>query len=97
MLRSIRAADSAPSVGYRVGMDTPNTSIAPCHPLATATPWLTVGISRGQWFKLSRSGRTPLPVYLGTRRPVYLLAELRAWLEAGAPDRQTWERLRRGR
>jgi predicted DNA-binding transcriptional regulator AlpA len=55
---------------------------------------VTCGISRAQWFKLSRSGRTPLPTYLGTRRPVWLLAELRAWLEAGAPDRQTWQRQR---
>jgi hypothetical protein len=54
-----------------------------------------VGISRGQWFKLQRSGRTPLPVYLGTRRPVFLIAELDAWLRAGAPDRITWERLKK--
>jgi hypothetical protein len=60
-------------------------------PLATAKPWLICGISRGQWFKLAASGRTPLPsARLGTRRPVFLIAELRAWLEAGAPDRAAW-------
>ena len=48
------------------------------------------GFSRAQWFKLFASGRTPLPVRLGTRRPVYLIAELEAWLKAGAPDRATW-------
>jgi predicted DNA-binding transcriptional regulator AlpA len=78
-------------------MNTTDTSVTLATPLATAMPWTVCGISRAQWFKLSRSGRTPLPVRLGTRRPVYLLAELQAWLEAGAPDRQTWQRLREGR
>ena len=62
-------------------------------PLATATPWVACGISRAQWYKLYASGRTPLAIRLGTRRPVFLLAELESWLQAGAPDRQTWERL----
>jgi predicted DNA-binding transcriptional regulator AlpA len=75
-------------------MDTTNTSIAQERLLATAKPWLVCDISRAQWFKLSASGRTPLPVRLGTRRPVYLLDELQAWLRAGAPDRQTWQRIR---
>ena len=66
-------------------------------PLATATPWVACGISRAQWYKLYSSGRTPLAIRLGTRRPVFLLAELESWLQAGAPDRQTWERLRDGR
>jgi hypothetical protein len=64
-------------------------------PLATAKPWVVCGCSRAQWFKLSASGRTPLPsARLGTRRPVYLIAELQAWLEAGAPDRTTWLHMR---
>lgn len=59
--------------------------------LATARPWTACGISRAQWFKLAASGRTPLPTArLGARRPIYLLAELKAWLRAGAPDRETW-------
>src|SRR5215831_8573777 len=37
-------------------------------PLATAKPRFACGISRAQWFKLASSGRTPLPVRLGTRR-----------------------------
>jgi predicted DNA-binding transcriptional regulator AlpA len=71
-------------------MDTPHTSIASERPLATAKPWLICGISRAQWFKLSASGKTPLPVRLGTRRPVFIIAELEDWLRAGAPDRATW-------
>jgi predicted DNA-binding transcriptional regulator AlpA len=72
-------------------MATPSTSIDPLTPLATSQPWLICGISRGQWYKLSASGRTPLPsARLGTRRPVYLIAELKAWLQAGAPNRAAW-------
>ena len=63
-------------------------------PLATAKPWFACGISRAQWFKLASSGRTPLPVRLGTRRPVYLISELEAWLRAGAPDRAAWLKMR---
>jgi hypothetical protein len=76
-------------------MATTSTTIDPPTPLATAKPWLICGISRGQWFKLSASGRTPLPsARLGTRRPVYLIAELQGWLEAGAPDRATWIKMK---
>jgi predicted DNA-binding transcriptional regulator AlpA len=77
-------------------METPKTLIDDVRPLATAKPWTLLGISRAQWFKLFASGRTPLPVRLGTRRPVYLIAELEGWLRAGAPDRQTWQRMREG-
>ncbi|HYV35511.1 MAG TPA: hypothetical protein VE988_07400 [Gemmataceae bacterium] len=63
--------------------------------LATSEPWTACGISRSQWFKLQRSGRTPLPTArLGTRKPVYAMRELELWLEAGAPDRLTWQKLR---
>jgi hypothetical protein len=71
-------------------MSTTATPIDSPRPLATARPWEIVAISRGQWYKLSGSGRTPLPIRLGTRRPVYLIDELHAWLRAGAPDRRTW-------
>jgi predicted DNA-binding transcriptional regulator AlpA len=52
------------------------------------------GISRAQWFRLAASGRTPLPVRLGTRRLVYIISELESWLKAGAPDREIWLRMR---
>jgi predicted DNA-binding transcriptional regulator AlpA len=75
-------------------MNTPSTPIAQERPLATAKTWLVCGCSRAQWFKLAASGRTPLPVRLGTRRPVYLLDELAAWLRADAPGRETWVSMR---
>jgi predicted DNA-binding transcriptional regulator AlpA len=72
-----------------------STTIDPPRPLATARPWTVCGCSRGQWYKLAASGKTPPPsARLGSRRPVYLLAELEDWLRAGAPDRATWLRLR---
>jgi predicted DNA-binding transcriptional regulator AlpA len=59
-------------------------------PLATPVPWEMCGISRSHWYNLYKSGRTPRPVPLGTRRPVWLVSELKEWLEAGAPDQETW-------
>jgi predicted DNA-binding transcriptional regulator AlpA len=93
-VRPIRAQPRIITLGSMV---TQNTPIVLERPLATARPWLVCGISRGQWYKLSASGRTPLPVRLGTRRPVFLIEELESWLRAGAPDRQTWMRMREGR
>jgi predicted DNA-binding transcriptional regulator AlpA len=63
--------------------------------LATATPWLACGIGRSTWFKLAASGRTPLPVRLGMRRPVWVISELEEWLRAGAPDRAAWQRIKK--
>ena len=54
-----------------------------------------LGISRAQLYRLHSSGRLPRPVYLGGRAPRWYVEELRAWLDAGCPDRQTWEQLRR--
>ncbi|OAI39422.1 hypothetical protein AYO40_05785 [Planctomycetaceae bacterium SCGC AG-212-D15] len=75
--------------------DMQNTQVNADQPLATARPWTACGISRGQFYKLLASGRIgPMPVRLGTRRPVYLISDLESWLQAGAPDRATWQRLR---
>ena len=76
------------------GMEPSKTPIVQERPLATAKPWLVCGISRAQWFKLAASGRTPLPVRLGTRRPVFLIDELESWLRAGAPCRADWQKMR---
>lgn len=75
----------------------PPMDSAALSPIATAKPWQIVACSRAQWYQLLRSGKAPLPAArLGTRRPVWLLGELQAWLTAGAPDRATWEKLRKG-
>ena len=78
-------------------MDTTQTPTSLDRPLATGKPWLICGISRAQWFRLCYDGRTPLPsARLGTRRPVYLIDELEAWLRAGAPCRDEWVRMKKG-
>lgn len=63
--------------------------------LATNKPWESCCISRAQWFRLQSAGRTPAPIRLGSRRPVYLIAELLSWLRAGAPPRDQWAKLRK--
>jgi predicted DNA-binding transcriptional regulator AlpA len=78
-------------------MATPRT---PVHPeqlaLAAMDAATLCGLSRSQWWKLHASGRIPLPVRLGTRAPRWRVDELRAWLAAGCPNRETWETLTRG-
>lgn len=54
------------------------------------------GVSRAHWFKMHAMGKVPAPVRLGPRVPRWRFDELRAWLDAGCPDRLTWERMRRG-
>lgn len=54
-----------------------------------------VGMSERGWRALVTSGRAPAGVRLGHRR-VWPVAELRAWLAAGAPSREKWETNRRG-
>ena len=45
---------------------------------------------------LDAGGRLPAPIRIGGR-VVWRVAEIRAWLAAGAPDRQTWEAIRAAR
>jgi predicted DNA-binding transcriptional regulator AlpA len=42
------------------------------------------------------AGRLPAPIRLGGR-VVWRVDEIRAWLNAGAPDRETWATLRDAR
>src|SRR5262245_30807357 len=55
------------------------------------------GVSRAQLWKLHAMGKVPRPVYLGAKAPRWRVDELREWLAAGAPDRQTWERINGGK
>lgn len=36
------------------------------------------------------AGKLPAPIRIGGRRVVWRVKEIRAWLAAGAPDRETW-------
>ena len=73
------------------GMDTPAVT-----PLAVAADGAAhlCGVSRSQWWKLHSAGKVPLPVYLGSKAPRWRVDELRAWLDAGCPRRQEWQRMR---
>jgi predicted DNA-binding transcriptional regulator AlpA len=53
-------------------------------------------LSRAQWWKLNSAGKVPKPIYLGSKSPRWVVEELRAWLAAGAPDRQRWQQMRNG-
>jgi predicted DNA-binding transcriptional regulator AlpA len=55
-----------------------------------------VGISRRSVCTLAAAGKLPASVRLGGR-VVWYLPEVRAWLKAGAPDRQTWEAVKAAR
>jgi predicted DNA-binding transcriptional regulator AlpA len=56
-----------------------------------------VGVSRSQWWKIHSMGRIPAPVYLGQRKPVWIVKELEAWSAAGMPDREMWEKLKKAK
>ena len=56
-----------------------------------------LGISRAQLWKLHSQGKVPAPIRLGTKAPRWRVDELRSWLAAGAPDRQTWIKMQEGR
>ena len=48
------------------------------------------GLGLRSWDRLAASGRVPQPVRLG-RRTLWRADELRAWVDAGCPDRRAWE------
>jgi predicted DNA-binding transcriptional regulator AlpA len=70
----------------------PDSSATTPIAVAAAQAATMFGISRAQWWKLHAMGKVPMPIYLGTKAPRWRVDELRAWVAAGAPDRQTWER-----
>jgi predicted DNA-binding transcriptional regulator AlpA len=52
------------------------------------------GLSPASWDRLTSAGRTPAPIRLGSA-VLWSVEELRAWIAAGCPDRQTWAAIRR--
>jgi predicted DNA-binding transcriptional regulator AlpA len=52
-----------------------------------------LSISRDLLDSLVAQGKAPMPLSLGGRK-VFNRAELQAWLDAGAPDRKAWEKLK---
>ena len=52
-----------------------------------------MGVSHRTWDRLADSGKTPAPLRLGSR-PMWRFDDLQSWIEAGCPDRRTWEALK---
>jgi predicted DNA-binding transcriptional regulator AlpA len=59
---------------------------------SSCAPAALTGISVATWYRLLAAKRVPAPFKLG-RLTLWRLAEIRAWNDAGCPDRQTWEAL----
>lgn len=55
-----------------------------------------LGISKVSIFRLISSGKLPRPAKLG-RINVWPVQEIQSWLEAGSPDRATWEAAKRAK
>jgi predicted DNA-binding transcriptional regulator AlpA len=55
------------------------------------------GVSPATWYRMVAAGRCPAPVRLSAGCVRWRAQELRAWVEAGCPDRRTWEALRAAR
>src|SRR5438105_15014576 len=51
-------------------------------------------VSPATWHRWAAAGRVPAPLRIGATVR-WRRAELEAWTAAGAPDRRTWEALRR--
>lgn len=51
------------------------------------------GLSERGWRRLDVTGEIPRPKKLG-RSVRWQLSELAAWIEAGCPDRETWEAMK---
>ena len=47
-------------------------------------------VSRSQWFVMKRAGRTPAWIMMG-RKPVWRIAELLDWINAGCPPKDRWK------
>ena len=53
-----------------------------------------LGVGLATVERLHAAGRLPAPVRISTNRVVWPRAAIRAWLEAGCPDRLTFEQAR---
>jgi hypothetical protein len=52
------------------------------------------GRSEASWWRDHAAKRVPAPAWRAPGRTLWSVAELRAWVEAGCPDRRTWESMR---
>jgi len=53
-----------------------------------------LNLSTRQVYRLEKEGKMPVAVHL-LRSVRWLESEINAWLKAGTPDRQTWEKMKK--
>ncbi len=70
---------------------TPTNNDAMLVPADVAGPMC--GRSEASWWRDLAAGRIPAPLKLGGRT-LWRVQELRDWVEAGCPDRRTWDAVR---
>ncbi len=63
--------------------------------LSAADVGLLLDISERHVWSMHSAGRLPRPFRLG-RVTRWRLGELKAWVDAGCPERQRWEQLQQG-
>jgi predicted DNA-binding transcriptional regulator AlpA len=82
----MRSASSTPSAG---------PSSAAAQPLLIGKRPLSqlLGVSERTLGRMDAAGRIPRAVVCN-RTKKWRLAEIRAWVDAGCPDRKTWEKIR---
>jgi predicted DNA-binding transcriptional regulator AlpA len=54
------------------------------------------GVSEATWWRMHAAGKVPQPVKLGGRT-LWRRQEVEAWIDAGCPDRKTWEAMQKAR
>ena len=92
--------DSAPADHVEAPRDRPGAD-RPAPLTATLEPLLVgareagrlCGRSEASWWRDHAAKRIPAPIRLGGRT-LWRVQELREWVEAGCPDRKTWEAIR---
>jgi predicted DNA-binding transcriptional regulator AlpA len=86
---SLSTPDPAPD-----GTEAPPVSSAPAALLLRAcTAAAACSVSVTTWWRWHAAARCPAPVRVGASVR-WRADELRSWIEAGCPDRQTWQALR---
>ena len=76
-LRIFPTAPTADPAGVSLVVDARRLALMLCIGLRTVRTW-------------DSGGKLPRPVRVGSRT-LWVLDEIRAWLAAGAPDREAWE------
>ena len=74
--------------------DEGRASAEECFALDAATLATLLQISLRHLRRLDAAGKLPRPVKLG-RAVRWPVSEIRTWLDAGCPDRETWEAMKR--